>query len=358
MSSRSRMMGAGNASSTSYKTNVNLNTFGGNKKQGITSRVGLDNWANVAVQTYSNGIGRNKLFCMNQLGGVGAGKSMFNGRFSRADGVNCNELNLPDTVQPDAFPAAFPYYTDTSDSFVWFPNPYLINTGYTVTIVTNTVSNTSFQAVSYPGPAYSEDSNLLVNTPLNSYTTVTFTVPPEAGRYVSLQLRSEIPNGSFNIQSFKINAIEQLPTIPYLYTPSTPPTPAFPYNTHSGSDSFVWFPDPYLYHDIEYTVTIVTNAVSNTAFQAVSYAGPVFSNDNYILQDEPLTSNDTVTFTVPPVAGRYVSLQLQSEISGGSFNIQSFKINNVEQLTTIPYIYTADQVDPDQTKAYFHLQDK
>ena len=92
MSSRSRMMGAGNASATIYNTNVNLNTFGGNKKQGITSRVGLDNWANVAVQTYSNGYGKNKLFCMNQLGGVGAGKSMFNGRFTQTDGVHCQTV--------------------------------------------------------------------------------------------------------------------------------------------------------------------------------------------------------------------------------------------------------------------------
>jgi hypothetical protein len=82
------MMGAGNASSTKYKTNVNLNTGGGDKKQGITSRVGLDNWANVAIQTYSNGYGRNKLFIMNQLGGVGVGKSMFNGRFTQVDGVH------------------------------------------------------------------------------------------------------------------------------------------------------------------------------------------------------------------------------------------------------------------------------
>lgn len=87
MSSRSKMMGAGNASSTSYNTNVNINTFGGNKKQGITSRVGLDNWANTAVQTYSNGSGRNKLFSMNQLGGVGAGRSMFNSRFTQPDGT-------------------------------------------------------------------------------------------------------------------------------------------------------------------------------------------------------------------------------------------------------------------------------
>jgi hypothetical protein len=88
MSSKTRMMGAGNAGSTKYKSNVNLNTFGGSKKQGITSRVGLDNWANVAVQTYSNGYGRNQLFYMNQLGGIGTGKSMFNGNFSQKDGVH------------------------------------------------------------------------------------------------------------------------------------------------------------------------------------------------------------------------------------------------------------------------------
>ena len=87
MSSRTRMMGAGNACSTVYGANVNLNTFGGSKKQGITSRVGLDNWANLAIQTYSNGYGKNKLFIMNQLGGVGAGKSMFNTLYTQVDGV-------------------------------------------------------------------------------------------------------------------------------------------------------------------------------------------------------------------------------------------------------------------------------
>lgn len=80
MSSRTRMMGAGLASSTSYNSNVNINVGGGNKKQGITSRVGLDNWANLAVQTYSNGHGRNKVFTMNQLGGVSS--SSFSSRLN------------------------------------------------------------------------------------------------------------------------------------------------------------------------------------------------------------------------------------------------------------------------------------
>jgi len=87
---KSRMMGAGNASATLYKSNVNLNTGGGYKKQGITSRVGLNNWGNHEVQTHSNGVGRFKLVCMNQLGGVGKGMSMFGGS---ADGTHCkNEV--------------------------------------------------------------------------------------------------------------------------------------------------------------------------------------------------------------------------------------------------------------------------
>ena len=60
----------------------NLNTRGGNKKQDITSRVGLDNWSNREIQTQSNGIGRFKLICMNQ-GGVGPGHSMFGGRWNK-----------------------------------------------------------------------------------------------------------------------------------------------------------------------------------------------------------------------------------------------------------------------------------
>jgi hypothetical protein len=88
MSSRPKMMGAGNACMSIYNVNTNLNTFGGSKKQGITSRVGLGPWANTAVQTYSNGYGRNKLFVINQLGGVGAGQSMFNRRFTQVDGLH------------------------------------------------------------------------------------------------------------------------------------------------------------------------------------------------------------------------------------------------------------------------------
>jgi hypothetical protein len=85
------MMGAGFAGSSVFHVNPNLPTAGGSKKQGIASRVGLDNWADRAVQINANGSreGRNMIFVINQLGGVGVGKSMFNvpGRYAKKDGV-------------------------------------------------------------------------------------------------------------------------------------------------------------------------------------------------------------------------------------------------------------------------------
>ncbi len=91
MSSRSRMMGAGFASSSIFLVDPNQNTAGGNKKQGLTSRVGLNSWSDRAVQINANGSvrGRNMIFVVNQLGGVGRGKSQFNvpGSYTNKDGV-------------------------------------------------------------------------------------------------------------------------------------------------------------------------------------------------------------------------------------------------------------------------------
>jgi hypothetical protein len=85
------MMGAGLACSSVFVVNTNLNTAGGSKKQGLTSRVGLNNWSDRAVQINANGSvrGRNMIFIVNQLSGVGRGKSQFNvpGSYVTKDGV-------------------------------------------------------------------------------------------------------------------------------------------------------------------------------------------------------------------------------------------------------------------------------
>jgi hypothetical protein len=85
MSSRSNFS-PGGAGSMKSNVNVNLNTAGGNKKQGITSRVTTDAWTNTSIKSDSNGMNRNIVFTQNQLGGVGVGRSMFKGVSNGADG--------------------------------------------------------------------------------------------------------------------------------------------------------------------------------------------------------------------------------------------------------------------------------
>jgi hypothetical protein len=100
--SKSRMMGAGNASASLYKTNPNINTFGGSKKQDIPTRVGIDAWANYGYQTNANGIGKNKLFIMNQIGGVGVGRSMFNTSYVQPRGLR-KHIDISDIAYWDGF---------------------------------------------------------------------------------------------------------------------------------------------------------------------------------------------------------------------------------------------------------------
>jgi hypothetical protein len=91
MSSRSKVFGAGLSGSTALRVNTNGNTGGGSKKQGIPPYVGLNNWSNRAVKfnAYSDPVKREIVFCINQLGGVGAGKSQFRtaNSYARKDGV-------------------------------------------------------------------------------------------------------------------------------------------------------------------------------------------------------------------------------------------------------------------------------
>lgn len=98
MSSRTRMMGAGHAGSTVYNTNVNLDTAGGDKKQGLPPLTTAPTpWANRAMQIRATGDKRNYIFTMNQIGGVGRAKSQFK--------VG-NGINHPDGVRRKA---PYPY---------------------------------------------------------------------------------------------------------------------------------------------------------------------------------------------------------------------------------------------------------
>jgi len=94
MSGRCKMFGAGLAGSSSYHVNPNLNTAGGNKKQGYASSVGVISWSSRTISINANGQNptHDFVFCRNQLGGVGAGKSQFRtaGSAAKPDGVHRN----------------------------------------------------------------------------------------------------------------------------------------------------------------------------------------------------------------------------------------------------------------------------
>jgi len=71
---------------SSRKANINTPTGGGNKKQGLASTTNKSAFMNKMIQSGSWGQNRDLLICMNQLGGVGAGRSSFR---TNADGLNC-----------------------------------------------------------------------------------------------------------------------------------------------------------------------------------------------------------------------------------------------------------------------------
>ena len=86
---RTRMMGAGLAGSSAYRTRTHGDQGGGNKLQGLppTTNKNVNVLRNIQIKGY--GESRDVVFCMNQIGGVGAvgagnGSRTFN---SKADGV-------------------------------------------------------------------------------------------------------------------------------------------------------------------------------------------------------------------------------------------------------------------------------
>tara|TARA_Y100000389_G_scaffold140484_2_gene138346 strand:+ start:4207 stop:4491 length:285 start_codon:yes stop_codon:yes gene_type:complete len=79
-----RSMGAGLAGSSRYNVNVNLNTHGGSKKQGLPASRNIGNSFALNVIKRRASSKSKALFIINQLGGVGRKRSPF---LSNADGV-------------------------------------------------------------------------------------------------------------------------------------------------------------------------------------------------------------------------------------------------------------------------------
>ena len=150
-------MGAGNASASLYNSNPNLNTFGGNKKQGITSRIGNDLWSNRAIQTNSNGIGRKHFFCINQVGNIGR-------TVAKSGGVHCKPTQKMAEVIQDVpmdarvihvIPIDAPAAISAYESFAWvstYDNLLCQIDGNTHSIIQTIPLETTPTAISAYGP--------------------------------------------------------------------------------------------------------------------------------------------------------------------------------------------------------------
>lgn len=69
--SKARVIGACSAGSTIYSCNVNLNTAGGNKKQGLPFQLDRRTFQHRAVKRLATGDKRDYIFTLNQIGGIG-----------------------------------------------------------------------------------------------------------------------------------------------------------------------------------------------------------------------------------------------------------------------------------------------
>lgn len=69
--SKARVIGACSAGSTIYHCNVNLNTAGGTKKQGLPFQLDRRTFQHRAVKRLATGDKRDYIFTLNQIGGIG-----------------------------------------------------------------------------------------------------------------------------------------------------------------------------------------------------------------------------------------------------------------------------------------------
>jgi hypothetical protein len=107
---KSRMMGAGFAGSLTHNINVNGSTGGGSKKQGLVATTGFGNRniRHVRTKCIGSTADRFKICFVNQLGGVGRGRSAFN--------VPGMYTNVHGAFGPRKYPDRVCYYNDPYDN--------------------------------------------------------------------------------------------------------------------------------------------------------------------------------------------------------------------------------------------------
>jgi hypothetical protein len=178
--SKSRVIGACSAGSTIYGCNVNLNTAGGNKKQGLPFQLDRRTFQDRAVKRIATGDKRDYIFTLNQIGGIGRV-----GWYPR-DGIRPRapyKYGYKEKMQTYATSEFDPANTNanvfvyTTDNISYIILPFVVDTSISLIEFKNGLDSIVFSNVTYvPGPTNTGYVFRLQSTiPDASYTILTTT---------------------------------------------------------------------------------------------------------------------------------------------------------------------------------------
>jgi len=154
--SKARVIGACSAGSTIYGCNVNLNTAGGNKKQGLPFQLDRRTFQDRAVKRIATGDKRDYIFTLNQIGGIGRV-----GWYPR-DGIRPRapyKYGYKEKIQTYATSEFDPENTNanvfvyTIDDISYIILPFVLDTSISLIEFKNGLDSIVFSNVTYvPGP--------------------------------------------------------------------------------------------------------------------------------------------------------------------------------------------------------------
>ena len=175
--SKARVIGACSAGSTIYGCNVNLNTAGGNKKQGLPFQLDRRTFQDRAVKRIATGDKRDYIFTLNQIGGIGrVGWYPRDGIRPRAPYKYGYKEKIPtyatSEIDPENTNANVFVYTIDDISYIILP--FVSDTSISLIEFKNGLDSIVFSNVTYvPGPGYV--FRLQSTIPDASYTILTTT---------------------------------------------------------------------------------------------------------------------------------------------------------------------------------------
>ena len=351
--SKARIMGASIAGSTSKNCNVNLNTAGGNKKQGLPYSI-TDTPLNhhvMTIQAYGNN--RDTIFTMNQLGGVGHTAKVTRG------GVKAKEpyiFGINGNIYKQDLSVSSPLYNISTKTLTYTvitaPGKPITNV-YLLTNLIDTDNNIPF---TFTGTSYT--SIIDFSTTATYYIKVTDGFTTVTSDSFTVTIGSSEP--VLSVSSLLYTASTKTLTYTVITAPGKPITNTSilldPTDTIGYDIPFTFNGTTYTVNPIDFETTTTfyiritngfTNAISNAFTVIIGSSEPVLSVSSLLYT----ASTKTLTYTVITAPGKPItntSILLNPTDTIGydipfTFNGTTYTINPIDfETTTTFYIRVTD----------------